>query len=108
MLSLLLTFFLSIGSDGSALDPCKVYGKIYEVDNAGLADYIVYIEDSEAFADLLVFEHENPLYADRPGQWAFVENRSFANVYIYFETRKSRADFSIAFIETESFAGCNR
>lgn len=73
-----------------------------------MADFLVYEEDSEAFADVLVFEHDNPLYADRPGQWAFVENKAFANVYVSFVSNKSRADFSIAFTDTESFAGCNR
>ena len=77
------------------------------MEEPGRADFLVYIEESEAFADVLIFEHENPLYADRPGQWAFVQNHAFAHVYVHFVRNKSQADFVIAFTDTESFAGCN-
>jgi hypothetical protein len=108
MLSFFLSLFLTVNPTKDSFDPCQVYGKVFELQDPTMADFIVYIEESEAFADVLIYEHDNPLYADRPGQWAFVENRAFANVLVYFETNKSRADFSIAFIDTESFAGCNR
>ncbi|WP_109831628.1 DUF6150 family protein [Reichenbachiella versicolor] len=108
MISLILSFWLHFIVPNAAIDPCKVYGQIYEVELEGMADYIVYIEDSEYSADLVVYEHENSLYADHPGQWHFVENKRFANAYVYFTKRKNMADFIIAFTDTESFAGCNR
>ncbi|MFY0626343.1 MAG: hypothetical protein JXR07_08620 [Reichenbachiella sp.] len=108
MISVLLSFVMMFASPEAYLQPCNVYGKIYREQNPGRADYRVFVEDSEAFADVLVFVQDNELYADRAGQWAFVENRSFANVYIYFEKNRNLADFTIAYTETESFAGCNR
>ncbi len=108
MISVLLSFFLMIGTEAPALDACEVYGKIYLEANPGRADYRVFVEDSEAFADVLVFVQESELYADRPGQWTFVENRGFADVYIYLEKNKNLADFTIAYTDVESFAGCNR
>ena len=73
-----------------------------------MADFVVYIEDSEYSADLVVFEQENAFYADRPGHWHFVQNKSFADSFVFFTKKRNMADFIIAFTETESFAGCNR
>ncbi|RJE71626.1 hypothetical protein BGP76_05930 [Reichenbachiella sp. MSK19-1] len=90
-------------------DPCQIYGKVYyETRDPNRADYRVYVEESESFADVVVYEETNALYADRPGHWARVDNPGFANIYIYLERNRSLADFSIYYTETESFAGCNR
>lgn len=109
MISVLLSFVLMLGSsDELYRSPCEVFGKIYLEQNPGRADYRVFVEDSEAFADVLVFMQDSDLYADRPGQWFFVENRSFANVYVNFVKDRNLADFTIAYTDVESFAGCNR
>ena len=108
MLGFIIFLSFWAGPNAQPYEACKVYGKIYEETIPAQADFSVYIEDSEAFADLLVYEHTNPLYADREGQWAFVENRAFAKYYVYFTNKRNQADFTIAFIDTESFAGCNK
>lgn len=109
ILSWLISFCsLVFGSDTSAIDPCDVYGKIYVTGDARRADFRVYVEDTESFADVIVFKQSNSLFADRAGQWNFVNNRDFARVIIYWEKQRNMADFSIAYTDVESFAGCNR
>lgn len=80
---------------------------VYIEESKSKADYAVYEEESEAFADLIVFEEDNSLYADREGIWHFTEDRNFADFTVYFTTKKRDAHFSVAYTETESFAGCN-
>ena len=52
---------------------CQAYGSVYEVDEAYLADLIVFEELSEVAADVVVYEQQNRLYADKPGMWYFEE-----------------------------------
>lgn len=103
-----LAIWILFGWLRPALDPCEIYGSLYVVTDPRYADFRVYVEETESFADVIVFEQDNSLYADRPGQWSFVENRSFARANIYFEKQRNMADFTIAYTEVESFAGCNR
>ncbi|MCV9388417.1 DUF6150 family protein [Reichenbachiella ulvae] len=96
-------------AEDSQHDPCDIYGKVYyETRDPNRAHFRVYIEDSESFADVIVYEEQNQLYADRPGHWATVDKPGFADVFIYIEKNRNMADFSIYYTETESFAGCNR
>ncbi|MEO9805320.1 MAG: DUF6150 family protein [Reichenbachiella sp.] len=92
----------------SQIDPCEIYGKVYIEPNPRYAHFKVYEDESEAFADIIIFEEENSLYADQVGHWSFVDDRDFADVYIYFEKDRSLADFSVYYTDYESFAGCNR
>lgn len=112
MISFILSFYLLFNPTpercAEQFDPCRIYGKVYIEENPRYAHYRVYEETSEAFADILIFEEENPLYADRVGIWSFTDNRDFADVWIYFEKDKSRADFAVFYTDFESFAGCNR
>jgi len=64
------------------------------------------LEESESFADLLVFKASNTLFADKPGLWFFTETRAQAAVSILMVNDRSLADFSVHFVDTESFAGC--
>lgn len=91
----------------SAAPYCELKGSACIVDNPQQADYKIYIDDSEAFADMLVFKTDNSLYADKPGVWYFVKNRGFANFTIYLVDAKGKADFSIYYTTIESMAGCN-
>jgi hypothetical protein len=87
---------------------CAVFGSIYEVEEAYLADYIVYEELSEASAEVVVFEQSNRLYADRSGMWYFVAEKDFAQHKVFFTDKKNQAHFSVYFTKFESFAGCTR
>lgn len=103
-------FFLLAGnfaySQNGRIDPCKVFGRIYIEKDRNFADFRVFIEENNAFAQLSVFKQSNKFFADSPGQWYFTSIRSEADFWVFFETEKGRSDFSISYINTESFAGC--
>jgi hypothetical protein len=107
---IILTCYLLVGTAYSPkqYDPCEVYGAIYIEENPRRAHFKVFEESSESFADILVFEQDNKLYADGQGKWFFTKNRDFADFFVYFETERGLADFSVYYTEFESFAGCNR
>ena len=87
-------------------DFCKIYGNVFVETNKALANYRVFVEESESFADLVVHKQINQLMADRSGQWHFVKDRAFADFTIYYEEVKAFSNFSIAVTENEAFAGC--
>ena len=86
---------------------CKLFGQVYIVDNPVRADFIIYEERSEAFADVKIFEEENSLFADREGVWFFCESFELADFRVYFTEERYQAHFTVYFIDTASFAGCN-
>ncbi len=87
---------------------CNLYGVVYIEESPGLADFRVYEEETEAFSTLLVYEEDNRLYADREGIWCFTDDRNLADFTVYFSERRKGTQFSVYFIDTESFAGCNQ
>jgi len=90
------------------IDPCKVFGAIYIEEFPENAQFLVYEEESEAFARIQVFEESNALMVDKSGKWFFTDKKAFARYSVYFVDRKNVADFSVYFTNFESFAGCNR
>ena len=86
---------------------CNIFGSVFIVDNPKEADFRVFIEDSEGSADVWVYDTDDKLFADRPGLWYFTNQKAFSDFTIYIEKDKYLADFSIYYINTESFAGCN-
>jgi len=87
-------------------DFCDLFGAVMIEKNLSQAQYKVYIEKSEAFADLPVFQTANGLFADRSGLWYMTASRAQAKFTIAIVAEKSMADFSIFYIDNESFAGC--
>ena len=85
---------------------CQLSGAFFVEKDIARAQYKVYLEASESFADLLVFQAQNSLFADKPGCWYLTTIRAQANYYIIFVKERALADFSIHYIDTESFAGC--
>lgn len=85
---------------------CQLKGPVFVETNPARAQYRVYLEESESFADLLIFKTSNSLFADRPCLWYFTPARAQSDFSILFVKDRAQADFSIHFIETESFAGC--
>ncbi|MGL1888810.1 MAG: DUF6150 family protein [Reichenbachiella sp.] len=109
MLSFILSSLLLFSNAEAAQnDPCAIFGKMYFEKDPYKADYRVYIEDSETFSDVIVFQEQNGLYADRAGHWFTVDNPGLANAWIYIEKDRNLADFTIYYTDYESFAGCNR
>lgn len=113
MKTLLLSMTFLVLTCGAAMaqrmDPCDLYGVVYVEPTRSFADYTIYVDsNSDAFADLLVFETENRLFADRPGLWFFTTNPHMADFTVFIEQREGLADFIIFKTDTESFAGCRR
>lgn len=85
---------------------CQLSGAVFVEKDAAKVQYRVFLEPSESFADMLVYQASNALFADKPGNWFFTDARAQANIFIIFVNERSKADFSIHYTETESFAGC--
>ena len=97
------------GAPRGSVDPCKVYGAVYlETDPARRAGCFasVYIEPDPAFADLLVFNEENKLFADKAGLWAGAPNRDFADYALFVTPTRGLADFTIHYTDVRALAGC--
>lgn len=94
------------GRDVLHVDYCEIFGSVYVETIRNKAHYRVYIEKDETLANLSVYKQSIDLYADKPGNWHFVDNRAFADFTIFIETQKGSQDFTISYTETESFAGC--
>ena len=127
MLSFLLSsllFFASIGTPSKlgvnaptvahpagSVEPCKIFGSVYLENDPRRANScfaVVYVEPEQAFADVLVFNEANKLFADKAGLWCPAENREFADYTLFVTTDRSRADFAIHYTKVRSFAGCKQ
>jgi len=115
VLSLLLSLLLflapgrPLATPAGSVEPCKIYGSVYLENDPGRRNScfaVVYIEPEEAFADLLVYNENNKLFADKAGLWCPADNRQFADYSLYVTTDRSRADFAIHYTKVRSFAGC--
>ncbi|MGI4742330.1 MAG: DUF6150 family protein [Janthinobacterium lividum] len=111
--SFLLTALLALPPAKTALttavEPCKIYGAIYLETDPRLRNNCfatVYIEPEEAFADVLVYQETNKLFADKAGLWYPADNRQFADYNLFVTTDRNLAEFSIHYIKVRSFAGC--
>ncbi len=101
-------FYLPLVGFGQSfkIDKCRLFGGIYFIDDKSKADVVIYMEESEGSADLLVYKQNNILYADHSGQWFVTNTKAQAKYYVYIEENKRMADYSVTFINSESFAGC--
>jgi len=115
VLSLLLSLLLFLApgrplvAPAGSVEPCKIYGSVYLENDPSRRNScfaVVYIEPEEAFADLLVYNENNKLFADKAGLWCPADNREFADYSLYVTTDRSRADFAIHYTKVRSFAGC--
>lgn len=99
-------FGLSNQAFAQKMDVCNIYGSVYVTKNSKEADFVIYEEETEAFADLKVFREDNRLFADRKGLWYFTETMSFAHFIVFITDNIDLADFTVHYIETPAFAGC--
>ncbi|MDP5170634.1 MAG: hypothetical protein NWR72_10340 [Bacteroidia bacterium] len=87
---------------------CELYGAVYVEQQAAFANYRVFLQENEAFADLIVFREDGEAFADRPGFWYITDVKAFADFTIAFETNEGMANFSIAYTDFRSAAGCQK
>ena len=93
-------------ASGQVNGRCEVFGQIFLTENPQRSNYSIFITDSEAFADVVVFEEENALMADRAGIWHFTSNEGLADFILYVVKEESDADFSVFYTDVPDFAGC--
>jgi hypothetical protein len=104
---LLLYVFNSINAQ-TYTPICHVFGQIYIEPDPKLAQYKVFIEQSEYAADIVIFKENNQLFADTEGKWFMTDNIYFANYTVCFVSDKKQAQFSVYFTDIDSYARCNR
>lgn len=100
--------FVAAGPVGS-IDACRIYGSIFlETDPRRRAQCFasVYLEPEEAFADVLVYQEDNKLFADKAGFWYFTRARDFADYVLFVTDKRALTDFSIQYTKVRSYAGC--
>lgn len=86
---------------------CQLFGSVFFTKKAGEADFVVFVEEQESFADLVVFPETSAGFAVSQGHWHRVEEPFLSDFRIYITANLSEADFTIAYTDIESFAGCN-
>ncbi|BDD02649.1 DUF6150 family protein [Aureibacter tunicatorum] len=91
----------------SRLDACNVFGRIFIAVQPSYAQFLIYEEETEGLADLIVYEEDNKLYADEQGKWFFVDVRAFAEYTVYFVEDRDKAHFTVYFTDEPGYAGCN-
>jgi hypothetical protein len=102
---------LALAHPAGSVEPCKIFGSVYLENDPRRANScfaVVYVEPEQAFADVLVFNETNKLFADKAGLWCPAENREFADYALFVTTDRSRADFAIHYTKVRSFAGCKQ
>jgi hypothetical protein len=89
------------------INPCDIYGQIYEEKDRRRAQFLVYIETENEFrSNLVVFKEDNAAFADNKGLWYFTNNRGFADYAVHFVEDRSIADFVIYYTDKPHYAGC--
>ena len=109
LLTTLLALLPAPAAPAGSIEPCKIYGSVYLETDPRLRSNCfatVYIEPEEAFADVLVFQENNKLFADKAGLWYPAENRAFADYTLFVTTDRNLAEFAIHYTKVRSFAGC--
>jgi hypothetical protein len=102
----LLSPFFAAKKEATQMRYCDLRGVVYVTQDVRKANYLVFEDESKAFADILVYEESNKLFTDKAGLWYFTDNIHEANFVIYYVETKQEADFSLYFIDSPTFAGC--
>lgn len=88
---------------------CHVYGSVYLERNPmykNTASAIVFLDEEEAFANLVVYRESNKLFADGPAIWYITPSKAFANHILYVTDKRHEADFTVFFTDVRSSATC--
>ena len=95
----------------ASVDGCRIFGSVYlETDPRRQSRCFgtIYMEPETAFADVLVFQETNKLFADKAGLWYLTDARDFADYVLFVTTNRNLADFSIQYTKVRSYAGCRK
>lgn len=90
-------------------DYCAIYGAVYlerDPRYKNTASKIVFLNEEEAFANMVVYRETNKLFADGTGIWYITPNKAFANHILYVTDQRYQADFTVYFTDVRSSATC--
>lgn len=93
----------------AAKDYCHVYGAVYlerDPRYKNTASAIVFLNEDEAFANMLVYRENNKLFADGPGIWYITPHKAFANHILFVTEQRNQADFTVFYTDVRSSATC--
>lgn len=90
-------------------DYCDIYGAVYlerDPRYKNTASKIVFLNEEEAFANMVVYRENNKLFADGTAIWYITPNKAFANHILYVTDQRYQADFTVYFTDVRSSATC--
>lgn len=92
-----------------ARDFCRIYGSVYlerDPKYKNTAAFTVYLDEEEAFANMVVYRESNKLFADATAVWYLTPNKAFADHILYVTDNRNFADFTVHYTKVRSFATC--
>lgn len=118
-MSLLFTFWLALlpflkpavagVPPAAGNDHCRIYGSIYlerDPRYKSSASHTVFLNEDEAFADMVVYRESNKLFADATAVWYITPTKAFADHILYVTDNRNLADITVHFTTVRSFATC--
>ncbi|GAB4406405.1 MAG: hypothetical protein OHK0039_08120 [Bacteroidia bacterium] len=87
-------------------DYCKLAGVVFVEQVAAFAQHRVFVSDIEGLANLVVYKEDSEFMAQAPGHWYFTDVKALADFTIYLEETEAFADFTIAYTPFQTAAGC--
>lgn len=96
----------SVGVDR---DFCRVYGAVYlerDPKYRNTASHTVFLNEDEAFADMVVYREGNKLFADATAVWYITPTKAFADHVLYVTDKRNFADFTVHFTDVRAYATC--
>ncbi|WP_242920814.1 DUF6150 family protein [Pontibacter liquoris] len=88
---------------------CNIYGSVYlerDPKYKNQAAYTVFLNEDEAFANMIVYRENNKLFADGTAIWYLTPSKAFADHVLYVTDNRNLADFTVHFTDVRSFAAC--
>ncbi len=88
---------------------CKIYGAVYlerDPKYKNTASHTVFLNEDEAFANMVVYRENNKLFADGVAIWYITPKKAFADHIIYVTENRNFADFTVHYTDVRSFATC--
>jgi len=90
-------------------DHCRIYGSVYlerDPKYKNDARYTVFLNEDEAFADMVVYRENNKLFADATAVWYITPKKAFADHILFVTDNRNLADITVHFTTVRSFATC--
>lgn len=94
-----------------SVDGCRIFGSVFlETDPRRKSQCfgVVYLEPEEAFADVLIYQETNKLFADKAGLWYLADSPHFVDYSLFVTDNRNLADFSMHYTKVRSYAGCRK